>query len=98
MIADIGTAEAGMGPAIESGMAPDALHRIFPLGTNVSELPSIIEGNREYVPFTSVKITEELAAHRRALNAGWSEKSCTPGIHVTYRPANSMGVRALGRL
>lgn len=81
-------------------MATDALHRIFPLGTNVSDLPSIIEGNREYVPFTSVKITEELAAHRRALGEswGWTEKSCTPGIHVTYRPANSMGVHALGRL
>lgn len=82
-------------------MAPDALHRIFPIGTNVSELPSIIEGNREYVPFTSVKITEELAAHRRALGKSlgvWTEESCTPGVHVTYRRASSMGVRVLGRL
>lgn len=74
--------------------------------TDPASVPSIVEYGVEFVPFTSVRISPELAALRRRLNAEttvqtahtWTEKACTPGLHVTYRRADSMGVRALGRL
>lgn len=75
----------------------DELLAVFEWSTKVSALPELTENGKTYLPLCGIRIDPMLAA-LRAASPLWGKDCATAAYFVTYVPADSMAISAMGRM
>lgn len=78
--------------------APQQFSYTFDAAQTWEGLPNLTICGVNYAPLCGSRVSEELAAKRKAMVDGlWSERACRAGYYVTYAVVGGMAIGALGR-